>query len=198
MTEDAIVGIFVIIGGLLGLAVGIFVAYLLWDGLSRIPKENRTVEPYFAWLTLIPLAGIVFLWILLPFKIPESLRSYFVSQQRDSADVDYGKMHGLGTMISYSCMIIPLINLIAWIPTLVFLILYMIQFRKFTQQLPPRMQSLSAGQQSTPSFASNPQGSNTNTSDKYGELEKLKKLLDDGVLSQEEFEIEKHRILGSQ
>jgi hypothetical protein len=198
MSEEEIIGLLAIFGGLLGLAVGIFVAYLLWDGLSRIPKENRTVEPYFAWLTLIPLAGIVFLWILLPFKIPESLRSYFASQERDSPNLDYGKAHGLGTMISYSCIIIPFINFIAWIPALVFLILYLIQFRGFAQQLPPRMPNIAANQGTAPLFASTPQRSNTNTVDRYGELEKLKKLLDDGVLSQEEFETEKRRILDSQ
>ena len=32
--------------------------------------------------------------------------------------------------------------------------------------------------------------------DKYLELEKLKKLLDDGILSQEEFQSEKEKILG--
>lgn len=80
-------------------AINILAAYFLWDGISRIPKEHRNVEPYFAWLTLIPLAGLVFLWILLPFAIPRSLRAYFASQQKDSADIDYGKTFGLGTMI---------------------------------------------------------------------------------------------------
>lgn len=77
--------------------------------------------------------------------------------------------------------------MIAWIPSLVFLLLYMSRFRDFVQQLPSRLQNPATVQSSSLSPTSN--------SDKYSELEKLKKLLDGGVLSNEEFEQEKRRIL---
>ncbi len=78
MNDDALLGIFLILFILLGVAINVFIAFSLWDTISRTPKQYRAIEPYFAWLTLIPLAGFIFFWILIPFKIPESLKNTFL------------------------------------------------------------------------------------------------------------------------
>jgi uncharacterized membrane protein len=74
-------------------------------------------------------------------------------------------------------MIVPFINFIAWIPTIVFFILFMLQFKKMVKQLPQRIATISAN------------------TDKFAQLEKLKKLLDDGVLTEDEYKIEKQKLL---
>ncbi|GEM_PF-3535320 len=117
--------------------IEVWIAYLLYDGLSKIPKQHRTTEPYYAWLILIPLAGFVFYWILLPFKIPESFKNYFSENPGDrDYPIDFGKTMGLGVVISLTLMIIPIVNLIAWISMPVFLVLFLFEFRKMVQQLP--------------------------------------------------------------
>jgi hypothetical protein len=63
------------------LVVQVGISYLLFTGLKRLPARYREVEPYFAWLMLIPIAGYVFTWILLPFKIPASLGVIFLKTQ---------------------------------------------------------------------------------------------------------------------
>lgn len=190
--QDAVAGFFVVIFVgfilLISLGIAIWIAYLLYDGLLRIPKQHRTVEPYFAWLTLIPLAGVIFYWILLPFKIPESLKNYF-SENPGNGDyaTDFGKNMGLGAVISATLMIVPFINSIAWIPALVFLVLFLMQFRKMVKQIPQAVTVVATTHGSTNMTAGH--------SDKYSQLEKLKKLLDDGVLTEEEYKIEKQRLL---
>lgn len=176
--DSIVIGFMAIIGGIIGIGFSAWIAYSLHDGLLRIPKQYRTTEPYFAWLTLVPLAGIVFYWILLPFKIPESLKNYFSENSvNQEMPTDFGKSMGLGTVISATLMIVPFINFIAWIPTIVFFILFMLQFKKMVKQLPQRIATISAN------------------TDKFAQLEKLKKLLDDGVLTEDEYKIEKQKLL---
>lgn len=176
---------------LIVLLINAFVAYTLWDGISRIPRKHRKVEPYFAWLTMVPFVGIVFLWILLPNKIPESLKSYFSEQPNVSTDLDYGKKCGMWAMGSYTAMmvlfwIIPiwLLGMVAAIVSLIFLVQYISQFRGLVANLPPMLDI-------EPSVAN----SEPKESNKYCDLSELQKLLTSGALSQEEFDAEKKKIL---
>lgn len=139
-------------GWAVALVVQAIVAYLIYDGLIRIPRDHRTIEPYLVWLTLIPVAGLVFWWVLLPFKIPESLRGYFERNPSAERGVppDYGKGLGLGYTISATACLIPILNFIAWIPALVFLVLYMVQYRQIVAKLPP-FPHMNTGGQAAPS-----------------------------------------------
>lgn len=173
------VGLFIFIG----IAIQVVVAYFLYDGLSRIPQKYRQAEPYFAWLTLIPLAGIVFLWILLPFKIPESMKLYFADnpQLDDSTNKDFGKAMGLGTVISLTLTVVPYVAMIAWIPLLIFLILFMIQFSAMVKQLPSKESSTNQN--------------SYNNLDAFDQLIKLKNLLDNNVITEEEYKVAKQKLL---
>lgn len=123
-----------------GLIFSVTTAYLLWNILSKIPESNRRIEPYFAWLTLIPFVGIAIFWMLLPFKLPESLQSFFHNQTSSETDTntDYGKLLGIMTATSYTLLFIPFINYIALFTTPTFFILYLIQVYKISKQLPPK------------------------------------------------------------
>lgn len=196
MNEDAALGIFLIFSILIGLAISVFLAFSLWDTVSRIPKEYRAIEPYFAWLTLIPIVGFIFFWILVPFKIPESLRNYFaVNDANDIEKSDFGKRYGLGVTISFTLMFVPLINALAWIPALVFLILYILTLNEFKKHLPTREQLLIDAPDQSISPKSSRYTKTPNTEVRYENLVKLKQLLDDGILTQDEFEKEKQKLL---
>jgi hypothetical protein len=172
----------------------VVIAYYLYDTLIRVPRQYRATEPYFAWLTLIPIAGLVFGWILYPFKIPQSLKSYYESTGRipDGAPADFGKGIGLGYIISATACIIPIVNFIAWIPALVFFIIYLVKLGKMRQLLPTEPDKSPA--------PINPQvrqaAYSADRPDKYEQLNKLKKLKDEGVLTDDEFAAEKKKLLG--
>ena len=163
--------------------VGIVVAYHIYDALSRVPERYRAAPPYFAWLTLIPIAGAALYWILLPFKVPESFQRYF-SEHPNKTDrfQDCGRRLGLACVILGLLSLIPLVNIIAFLPALIVLILYL---RRITA-----MAKLVPWQMCVPSHRSaiEPDPSQT--------LTNLKRLLDEGVLTHEEYQAQKQKILG--
>lgn len=168
------------------LAMTIVGAWLLYDALKRIPPEHRKAEPFFGWLTLIPIAGVVFLWILLPFKVPESFDSYIRSEDPPGAkeNDDYGRKIGLWTMISCSLLFVPFVNAIAAPVFIILFLIYITDLNRYRHLLPEN--------------PTNPtQFRNNKSSARYSELAELKKLLDDGALTQDEFETEKKKILAN-
>lgn len=118
--------------------INVIIAIYLYGILKRIPKQYRTIEPYFVLLALIPFIGLVFSWIVVPFKLPSSLRNYFMHEQRKEVDMssDFGKRHGLGLVMANTLGFVPGINLAAWVLGFVFLVLYLMQIRKFSRLLP--------------------------------------------------------------
>ena len=161
------------------LVVKIAVAYFLYSGLSKIPREYQNCEPYFAWLILIPLAGLVFMWILLPFKIPESMEKYFKEKKSNKNFGDYGKAIGLGSVIFYTIALVPYITSgFAWLFSVVLLILYVVKFDEMIKEFP-----------------NNPIINNDMNTDKFEQLMRLKKLLDDNAITNEEYQVAKKKIL---
>ncbi|MFH1219118.1 MAG: zinc ribbon domain-containing protein [Candidatus Eisenbacteria bacterium] len=121
----------------LWVVVGIVVAYLLYDALSRVPERYRAAPPYFAWLTLIPVAGVAFYWILLPFKVPESFQRYFSDHPNETAkSQDCGKALGLACVILGVLCLIPILDIIASIPALIVLILYLRRVAAMAKLIP--------------------------------------------------------------
>jgi hypothetical protein len=177
--DEATGFILILFFSLIVFALQILMAYFLYDGINKIPNKFRTVEPYFAWLTLIPLVGFVFYWILLPIKIPESFKYFFYQNPvQDELPKDFGKSLGLWAVISSTLLIFPIINALALIATIVFTILYFIQFRKIVSHLPIIKEK-----------------NETNYPDKYDQLAKLKQLYDEGAITEDEFKKEKINLL---
>lgn len=171
------------------LVVEITVAYLLYQGLKKIPERHRATESFMPWLTLIPVAGIAFYWILLPFKIPESFRNYFSENPGNGKEPkDYGKGMGMGAAICSTLLLIPVVNVVAWIPAGIFLLVFMLQFAEMVRQLPASTSSQS------PMYRS-PSRAMQSSNDKFAQLEKLKQLLDQDILTADEYQSEKRKIL---
>jgi uncharacterized membrane protein len=170
-------GTFFLLLILAAIGLNIWAAFLMWDILSRIPAEKRTIEPYFPWLTLIPVAGFVFQWIIIPFKLPETLKNHFLGSG-DLAMIESTRKIGLWYMITLSCTIIPLLNFIAWIPALVFFIILLVKLVAINDALPAKVTS----------------NQKLKTSN-YEQISKLKELYDSGAITEEEFNSEKNKIL---
>lgn len=65
----------------IGLAIQIFICYLLNKAAASIPAEHQQVSPGMVWLFLIPCVNIVMLFIIFP-GLVKGFQSYFASQNR--------------------------------------------------------------------------------------------------------------------
>ena len=58
-----------------------FFCFTLQKMMGRIPKENLSISNGYVWLFLIPIVGLIFKWIMLPFAIPKALKKTFPNNQ---------------------------------------------------------------------------------------------------------------------
>jgi cobalamin synthase len=62
----------VVVGGIVGLLALLFFCITLYTGMKKVPHEKRRFPAWFVWIFFVPVASIVFMWIMLPFGIPAS------------------------------------------------------------------------------------------------------------------------------
>jgi hypothetical protein len=87
----------VCVGILIGLAILICYLLTLQKALSRVSRENRTMEPGMVWLSLVPCVNIVWQFMIAT-RVPESLKNEFRARGRDDGS-DYGKTIALTAAI---------------------------------------------------------------------------------------------------
>ncbi len=110
------------------IAVGIVIQCFFLNTLSKCFKEiaprNRTMEPGQVWLSLIPLFGTVWIFIVV-LKLADSLEKEYRSRGL-SGDGDFGKKNGLIYLI---------LSIIGCCIGLIFWIMYWMQIAGYTKQL---------------------------------------------------------------
>ncbi len=127
----------IIFGVIIGMAVLIipiiFFSISLYKALKRIPEEKLEFPAWFVWMFLVPVAGYVFLWMMLPFGIPRSFRK--AVQNNPEAENRASTLFGLG--LTFCILILvsftPFLAAILGLPTLIILIIYwvkIVQFRR--------------------------------------------------------------------
>lgn len=62
------------IAGLIAIIVGIFFAWSLFNTLKMIPAKYHRFPVWFSWLIIIPVVGLIFLWLILPFGLPNAIK----------------------------------------------------------------------------------------------------------------------------
>ena len=110
------------------------IAFLVFDVYNSIPNEHRSVPVWLPWLMLVPIAGMVIAWIMIPFKLPEALRQYAKALGSDHKS-DFGFVWGITSIACSTASMIPFVVFVTGIPSIVFLILYIIQVKKDVQVL---------------------------------------------------------------
>lgn len=126
-----------VIGGLLSalmLALAVFLYYILYSSLARIPPQHRKMEPGQVFLLLIPFFNLYWMFVVHT-KIPQSFQSYFHSIGRKDVG-DCGEQLGLWTAIAAVCNAIPCINCISAPASIVMLILMLSKFWSLRNQIP--------------------------------------------------------------
>lgn len=117
--------------------VKIFYCYMLNNILNRVPRENQQYPQWFIWLCLIPLLGVVFEWIMLPFGIPNAFKKMFATNQEAiNAANSLFKLaiaQLVFTMLGIFFIIKP-INQLSAILGIVFWIIYWVQIVQFDKK----------------------------------------------------------------
>ena len=103
-----------ILGSLIGFGVQIMIAAKINEALRRLPDKYRHVQPGYAWLILLPLAGFIILLNLLVSKMPDSFSRYFADHGGipDGVERDCGKKWATYFMYTTIGMFIPIANFV--------------------------------------------------------------------------------------
>ena len=141
MSGHAALGIFALVVGIIlafmaiFIGVGVLICWILYDCLKRVPPQFRQQEPGLAWLLLIPFFGVVWnFFVFLP--LARSYQSYFYSRGRTDLR-DCGYNISLAYCICAAISIIPYLGLLAWIPSLVLLIISLSKVHALSRQIEP-------------------------------------------------------------
>lgn len=131
------IGIIIIalIAAVIGLAIAIFILYLLYSVLARVPEPYRKMAPGMVFLLLIPLFNIVWIFFTV-LNVSGSLKNYFDSVGRTDVG-DCGKAIGLGWAICVVAGIIPIVNFIASPAALILMIIYLVKVNGLKNQIQP-------------------------------------------------------------
>ena len=119
---------------LLFVAPMIFFLLTLQNTLNAISAENRKMESSLVWLTLIPLFGLIWQFIIVN-RVADSLKLEFVKRNILVQEDRPGINLGLAYCILFCCCIIPLLNIIAVFAGLICWILYWVKINEYKSRL---------------------------------------------------------------
>jgi len=106
-------------------AIYIFISYLLYKCFERIPPQFRKQQPGMVWLLLIPCFSLIWNFFVFP-PLSKSFKAYFDSIGETNVD-DCGEKIGLAYSICSVANLIPYLNILTGIATLVLLILFLVK-----------------------------------------------------------------------
>ena len=119
--------------------------------LARCAPANRTMEPGMVWLTLIPLFGLVWQFIVV-LRMAESLAHEFRSRSLQ-VEPKPGQDLGLAYCILSVCGIIPFVGILTALAGLVCWIMYWVKIAGYSGQLGAAAYPAYAGAPGAPPYA---------------------------------------------
>ena len=138
--DSAAIGIIVIaviIGVAIGLGIMIMYLLTLQNTLKEVSVENQKMPPGQVWLTLIPLFGIVWIFIVVN-RIADSLAAEFTKRNITDQDARPGYSIGITYCILNCCGIIPFVGALASLGGLVCWIIYWVKMSGYKKLLQSR------------------------------------------------------------
>ena len=131
-----------LVGILIGVAIAAVVAYLLYRCFQRIPAQHRQMEPWQAWLLVIPIFNVVWMFFVFP-KLAKSYQSYFGQQGRTDVG-DCGEKIGFACAVCYAVSLVGgfvpclgmIVGPIAALAGLVLLIVFLVKALTLKRQIP--------------------------------------------------------------
>ncbi len=112
----------------------IFYLLSLQNTLNEIRIENRKMQPGQVWLSLIPIFGIVWQYIIVN-RIADSLKLEFTSRDIKIDEERPGIGIGLAYCILFSCNIIPYLGIVTALAGLICWIIYWTKINDYKNKL---------------------------------------------------------------
>lgn len=129
-----IIAIAVVIGLLVGTAIGAVLCYFISSWLKEVPEEDRAMTPGKVWLLLIPLFNFYWMFRVYMLDIPKSFKNYF-DRQGDQLVGDCGKNMGLWLCICTLGGFIPLLGSLVSIAGLVLYVLWLVKIHQLKNKI---------------------------------------------------------------
>ena len=134
MGKIGIMEILIIVVALGSIIPGILYLVSLQSTLNEVSIKNRRMQPEQVWLSLIPLFGLVWQFIMVS-RIADSLRAEFDDRQIQIAELRPGYSVGLAYCVLFTCSIIPVLGFLTSIAGLICWIIYWVKTSDFRQKL---------------------------------------------------------------
>ena len=112
----------------------IFYLLTLQNTLHEVKGENRKMQPGQVWLTLIPLFGIIWQFIIVN-NLADSLKLEFDQRSINVGETRPGISIGLAYCILSCCSIIPFLGILTGIAALICWIIYWVKINDFKMKL---------------------------------------------------------------
>ena len=112
----------------------IFYLLTLQSTLQEVKPENRKMDPGMVWLSIIPLFGIIWQFIVVG-NIADSLKSEFAQRNINVGEDRPGYSIGLTFCILLCCTIIPFLGILSGIGGFVCWIIYWVKIAGFKSTL---------------------------------------------------------------
>jgi len=133
--DDALAIVIIVMVAFMAIGIAIQVMYLLTlsRALKNCDPRNRAMDPSHVWLNLIPLFGMVWIFITVN-RIADSLADEY-DDRRLRVDGDFGRNQGVMYNVMFLLGIIPYIGGIFSIVGLIMWILYWIKIAGYSRRL---------------------------------------------------------------
>jgi len=112
----------------------IFFLLTLQNTLNAVSFENRKMEPGLVWLSLIPLFGMVWQFIVVD-RMAGSLQAEFAKRGMATEEARPGNSIGLAYCILFCCSLIPFLGYVTSIAGLICWIIYWIRISDYKNRL---------------------------------------------------------------
>lgn len=131
-----IIVILIVVAVIFGISLIPMIFFLLTmqNTLNAISFENRKMEPGLVWLSLIPLFGLVWQFIIVD-RMAGSLQSEFAKREMATEEARPGNSIGLAYCILFCCSLIPFVGYITSIAGLICWIIYWIKINDYKNRL---------------------------------------------------------------
>jgi len=105
-----------------------FFCYSMFKALKLVPENHHQFPAWFTWLMLIPIVGYVFIWIMMPFGIPNAFKNH--SAAKDPAALPACKTIANFGLAYAILAILSFIPAFGWILAIIALVLFFIYWSK--------------------------------------------------------------------
>ncbi len=115
----------------------IFYLITLQKTIKQVSVENQKIQPNQVWLTLIPLFGLIWQFIMVN-RVALSLQAEFKKRNINIVEEKPGYFIGLTYCTLFCCSIIPVLGVLAGIGGLVCWVIYWVKINNYKTELETR------------------------------------------------------------